>query len=71
MTVNNLLSWKSTDGRERCLLIVIDEEKHHREIGYKKLELCVKNDEDQWTTVETVDSINEMRSFGIPPSFEN
>lgn len=66
MSADILLSWQGTDGAERCLLIVTDEEKHHNEIGYRTIELCVKEDE-QWKTDETLDSIEEIDSFGIPP----
>lgn len=67
MSADNLLSWVSDDGSKRCLLIVIDEEKHHKEVGYKTLELCELNNDDQWETKKTIDSINELESFGIPP----
>lgn len=67
MAADNLLTWESTDGARRCLLIVTDEEKHHNEIGYKKIVLCKQNDNDEWQTVEEVDSIDELESFGIPP----
>ena len=67
MSADNLLSWKSTDGTERCLLIVTDEEKHHKEIGYKTIVLC-KKDDDEWKTVDKLDSIDELQTFGIPPT---
>lgn len=67
MSADNLLSWTSDDGSKRCLLIVTDEEKHHKQVGYKKIELCKLVDDDQWKTVETIDSIDELDSFGIPP----
>lgn len=68
MAVNNLLSWNSSDGTKRCLLIVTDDDKHHKEVGYKKIELCKMNDSEEWETIEVLDSINELESFGIPPS---
>lgn len=70
MSADNLLSWTSDDGSERCLLIVTDEEKHHKQLGYKKIELC-KLEDDQWETIETIDSIDELDSFGIPPGMRD
>lgn len=69
-TTNNLLSWESSDGSQRCLLFVKDEEKHHNEIGAKRIELCKLNEEDeQWQTEETLDSIKSIESFGVPSEF--
>lgn len=67
MAANNLLSWVSDDGSKRCLLVVIDDDKHHKQVGYKTIQLCKMNDDEQWETIETIDSINKMESFGIPP----
>jgi hypothetical protein len=66
MAADNLLSWKSSDGTKRCLLIITDEEKHHKQFGYRKIELCEMKDEE-WKTVEKIDTIDELESFGIPP----
>lgn len=66
MSADILLSWGGSDGTDRCLLIVTDEEKHHNEIGYRTIELCEKKD-DEWKTEEVIDSIEEIDSFGIPP----
>lgn len=71
MAADNLLSWKSTDGTKRCFLIVTDEEKHHKEIGYRKIELCEMNEDGEWKTVDTIDSISELEAFGIPPGMES
>jgi len=69
-TTNNILSWESDDGSQRCLLFVKDEDKHHNEVGAKRIELC-KFDEDneQWKTEETIDSIKSIESFGVPSEF--
>jgi hypothetical protein len=67
MAVNNIISWESDDGSRRCILLVKDEEKNHNEIGYKKLELSkYDSDDDSWKTEETIDSVSEIESFGIP-----
>lgn len=68
MTADHLLSWLSDDGSEMCFLIVTDEEKHHNQVGYRKIELCERED-DEWKTIETIDSVEEIQSFGIPPGF--
>jgi hypothetical protein len=49
---------------------VKDEEKHHNEVGAKRIELC-KFDEDneQWKTENTIDSISSIESFGVPSEF--
>jgi hypothetical protein len=70
MAADNLLSWNGEDGQKRCLLIVTDDEKHHKQVGYRKIVLCEMNEKDQWETVDTIDAINEMESFGIPPGME-
>lgn len=67
MAADNLLSWESTDGSKRCLLIVTDEDKHHKQVGYKTIELCKLNEDDEWQTIEQIDSIDELEAFGIPP----
>ena len=71
MSADNLLSWEGEDGTKRCLLIVTDDEKHHKQIGYKTIELCEMNNNDEWQTVETVDAVSEMEAFGIPPGMES
>ena len=68
MSADNLLSWVGEDGRDRCLLIVTDEDKHHQQVGYKTIELCELNDDDEWETKKVIDSIDELSNFGIPPS---
>lgn len=70
MSADNLLSWVGDDGTERCLLIVTDEDKHHKQVGYKTIELCEKKD-DEWKTDQTLDSIDELDSFGIPPGIRD
>ena len=71
MSADNLLSWEGEDGTKRCFLIVTDDEKHHKQIGYKTIELCEMNNNDEWQTVETVDAVSEMEAFGIPPGMES
>lgn len=67
---NNILSWESDDGSKRCLLFVKDEEKHHKEVGARRLELCKLNKEDeQWQTEKTIDSISSIDSFAVPSEF--
>ena len=67
---NNILSWESDDGSRRCLLFVKDEEKHHNEIGARRIELCkLDKEEEQWKTEETIDSIKTIESFAVPSDF--
>lgn len=68
MTADNLLSWEGEDGSQKCLLVVKDEDKQPNQSGYKKIELCIKEDE-QWVTDEVLDYVGELQSFGIPPTF--
>lgn len=67
--VTNILSWKSTTGAEKALFLITNKEKHHKEMGYRWLEICSKNKEtDQWKTEEKIDHVDEILSSGIPPS---
>lgn len=70
MGVTNILSWTSTDGTKRAIMLIKDEEKHHKEVGYRKLELSEFRD-DKWVTKEVFDSIDDIESFGIPPEIAN
>lgn len=70
MAADNLLSWTGEDGAERCLLIVTDDSKQHNQHGYQKIELCKKNNDDEWETDEIVDAISDIESFGIPPGMD-
>lgn len=70
MSVTNILSWESTNGTKYAILLVKDDEKHHREVDYMKLELCeYDSQENKWKTKEVLDSIDEIESFGIPPGY--
>lgn len=70
MTADNLLSWEGEDGVKRCLLIVTDDERHHKQSGYRSIEVCEMNEEEQYETVETLDFVNDLKTFGIPPGME-
>lgn len=67
MTATNILSWESTDGTERSILFVVDQNKRKGEVGHKKLEICeYDSSEDEWETIETIDSVYEFEGYGIP-----
>jgi len=60
--VTQILEWESTEGIKRSLLIVKTTDKKTIEISE------YSSDMGKWQTVEVVDSINEIESFGIPKS---
>ncbi len=70
MTADNLLSWQGEDGVKRCLLIITNDEKHHNQSRYRSIELCEMNDEEEYETVETLDFVDELQTFGIPPGMD-
>ena len=62
-----IIEWEGTDGSVRSLLYVVDETKDSRSIEYERFELCKLNqEEDSWETIEEIDYIDEIISFGIP-----
>jgi hypothetical protein len=67
--VNQILEWQSTDGSQHCLLFVEDTSLPHSDIERKIIELAKYNKKlDKWETVEKIDNIDELESFGIPES---
>jgi hypothetical protein len=62
-----VLSWKSTSGEKRCILLVEDSEVPQKDINRKVLEKAKYDSEKgKWTTEETIDHVSELESFGIP-----
>lgn len=67
--VSQILEWESTSGTKKSLLIVEDTSLHHSDVERKTLEMAEYNSsEDEWETVNKIDNINELESFGIPES---
>jgi len=66
---NRVLSWESTTGSIKSIIIVTDTEKNASDIDYRTIEVCsLDNESEQWKTVEKIDHIEELRDFGIPES---
>lgn len=67
---NRLISWSSTTGEKKCIIVVRDNAKEPSDIDYERLELCSYNsDEDQWKTVEKLDYVDEIEDVGIPEKY--
>lgn len=70
--VTQVLEWKSSNGGRKSLLIVEDLELPKSDVKRKVIELSKYNSSsDEWETEETIDSIKELESFGIPESLIN
>lgn len=69
-SATQLLEWKSTKGNKRCLLLVTDNEKSPKDVGYKKLQLCTMG-EKKWQTDEELDYIENITNVGVPEAFGN
>lgn len=62
-----IIEWEGTDGSLRSLLMVVDESKSAQATDYKQLEVASYDKEsDEWTTDETLDSVENINSVGIP-----
>lgn len=67
---NQILSWTSTTGTKKSVIIVEDKSKDASDVEQKRIELCeYSSDEDQWKTEQMVDYIDEVNDFGIPETF--
>lgn len=65
--VTQILEWESTDGTRKSILFVVDNELPATDIMKRKLELSEYNSSsEEWETVETINTIDELKSFGIP-----
>jgi hypothetical protein len=65
--VTQVLGWESTDGSRRGIIIVKDDSVPATDVRHKQIELVKENTRtDEWETSETIDSIEELESFGIP-----
>lgn len=65
--VTQILEWESSDGSRRSFLIVEDLELPREDVKRKVLELSkYDSSNDEWKTEKTIDSIEEVQSFGIP-----
>lgn len=70
VVVNQLIEWESTDGSLKSLIIVTDSSVPENEVGHEKIEVCeYDKSEEEWKTIDTLDYIDEIESFGIPQSF--
>lgn len=66
---NRVLSWESTSGSIRAIIIVTDTDKSVSDVDYKTIEVCSLDSEtDEWKTEEKIDHIEHLREFGIPQS---
>ena len=66
-SANRLMTWESSKGNKKSILMVVDEEKDRSEIGYRKLELCeIDTDSDEWKTIEVIDYVDKVTDFGFP-----
>jgi hypothetical protein len=69
---NRVLSWDSTSGSIKAIIIVTDTEKNASDVDHRTIELCSLDDEDdEWKTEEKIDHIEQLREFGIPESMTN
>lgn len=67
--VTQILEWEASDGVMRSLLIVEDLDLPKSDVKRKTIELSEYNSStDEWETGETLDSVEELESFGIPES---
>jgi hypothetical protein len=60
-----LLKWISADGKRKSILMVKDDELDPSDADYRRLELCIREDEE-WRTEEWIDSLAEIEAVGIP-----
>lgn len=67
--VTQVLGWEATDGIQRSLLVVEDLDLPKSDVKRKVIEIAEYNSStDEWETEETIDSVQELQSFGIPES---
>jgi len=65
--VSQILEWESTSGSKKSFLVVENTSLPASDIERKTIELAEYNSsEDEWETVNKIDNINELESFGIP-----
>jgi len=67
-SATQLIEWKSTDGEQRCLLLVTDNDKTAKDVGHKKLEVCTMG-EKKWKTDQKMDFVKKITNVGVPESF--